>query len=47
MTPPAPPIQPPMLQSGGIKVNKKIKQIGGNLINELKKFNKKYAQFLL
>jgi hypothetical protein len=40
-----PPVAPP--QSGGIKVNKKIKQVGDNLINELKKFNNKYAQFLL
>jgi len=46
---PSPPeaVPPQMPQSGGIKVNKKIKQVGGNLINELKKFNKKYAQFLL
>jgi hypothetical protein len=53
VSPASPPILPPeavppqMPQSGGIKVNKKIKQVGGNLINELKKFNKKYAQFLL
>jgi len=43
----ASPASPPITQSGGIKVNKKIKQVGDNLINELKKFNNKYAQFLL